>query len=70
MIRTVRFELPDPAMVAVYRAMRPEQRVQAGLEATELVRQRLKAHFKAADPGLTERELDLAVAKRLLDDRD
>jgi len=51
-------EQPDPDRVAVYRAMWPEQRVQAGLVATELVRERLGAFFLERSPALSPAELE------------
>ena len=38
-------ELPDPRLVEIYRAMSPDRRIEVGLDMTELVRARLKAHL-------------------------
>lgn len=40
----------DPAMVAVYRAMSPAERIEAGLAATDMIRDRLRATFRASHP--------------------
>jgi hypothetical protein len=62
----------DPRMVPVYRRMTSAERVQAGLAATEMIRDRLRAHFADAHPDWSESEVEAAVAHRLLDtdDRD
>jgi hypothetical protein len=64
-----RFDLPDPTMIGVYRDMGPEERIQAGLSATDLVRARLKAHLAEQNPEATEGEIEIAVARRLLGER-
>ncbi len=60
----------DPRMVPVYRKMTSAERVQAGLAATELIRDRLRAHFADVHPDWTESEVEVAVARRLLDTHD
>ena len=37
-------------MVAVYRAMSPAERIEAGLAATDMIRDRLRATFRASHP--------------------
>lgn len=61
-VPTTDFEMPDPlspspcierldpAMVAVYRAMSPAERIEAGLAATDMIRDRLRATFRASHP--------------------
>lgn len=65
----LRFDLIDPVMVEVYRAMTPAQRVQAGLAATELVRERLRAHFREIHPEWSQEQVEAAVVDRLLNER-
>ena len=60
----------DPRMVSVYRKMTSVERVQAGLAATELIRDRLRAHFADVYPDWNESEVEAAVARRLLDTHD
>ncbi|MEX2529436.1 MAG: hypothetical protein WD960_01575 [Gemmatimonadota bacterium] len=60
----------DPQMVPVYRRMSSGERVQAGLAATDLVRDRLRAHFAGANPEWSDQEIERAVAARLLRSRD
>lgn len=60
----------DSDMVPVYRNMSPEERVQAGLAATELIRDRLRAHLADEHPEWSEGEVESAVARRLLGGRD
>lgn len=60
----------DPAMVPVYRKMSPGERIEAGLSATELVRDRLRAEFAERHPDWTGAQVEEAVAHRLLTARD
>lgn len=56
----------DPVMVPIYRQMTPAQRIQAGLAATELVRDRLRAELAHRHPNWSARQVGEAVARRLL----
>ncbi|CAN5795553.1 hypothetical protein BH23GEM11_BH23GEM11_19010 [soil metagenome] len=56
-------------MVPIYPRMSSEERVRAGLAATELIRDRLRAHFGHLNPGWTAEEVERAVAARLLEGR-
>lgn len=60
----------DPRMIPVYRAMRPADRVVAGLAATEMVRERLRAHLAHLNPEWDAKEVEAAVAGRLLGTHD
>lgn len=60
----------DPSMVPVYRKMTPGERLQAGLAATEMIRDRLRAHFADDHPEWSKREVEAAVARRLLGTHD
>jgi hypothetical protein len=61
-----RMDRLDPRMVPVYRRMSSGQRVQAGLAATEMIRDRLRAHLRGLHPEWDEPRLERAVAERLL----
>lgn len=61
----LRLELLDADLVPVYRAMTPAQRVAAGLSATDMIRDRLRATVQEAHPKWS----DEAVSRRMLDAR-
>jgi hypothetical protein len=57
-------------MIPIYRRMSPGQRIMAGLAATELIRDRLRAHLGDLNPDWDRERLERAVAERLLETRD
>jgi hypothetical protein len=63
-------DLLDPAMIPVYRAMSPAARIQAGLDASDMVRDRLRAEFSHRHPLWSDREVEEAVVRRLLGSHD
>ena len=62
----VRVERLDDAVVLVYRAMTPAQRVAAGLSATDMIRDRLCATIRESHPEWTEGTVARAVSERML----
>lgn len=62
-------DLIDPALAAVYRKMSAAERIQAGLGATEMVRDRLRAEFRHRHPEWDAEEVETAVARRTFDAR-
>jgi len=60
----------DPEMIAVYRAMTPAERIQAGLAATELVRDRLRAETIHRHPDWDREQVEREVARRILESHD
>jgi len=62
----VRVERLDAAMVPVYRAMTPAQRVEAGLSATDMIRDRIWATIRETHPDWTEETVARAVSERML----
>lgn len=67
---TVHIERLDPVMVPVYRAMTSAQRVAAGLSATDLIRDRLRATIREAHPEWHDDAVAEAVSRRMLGARD
>jgi len=63
---SLRVERIDPALVPIYQAMTPAQRVTAGLSATDLVRDRLWATIRESHPEWTEEVVAQAVSARML----
>lgn len=61
----LRIEHLDPGLVPVYRAMTSAERVAAGLSATDLIRERLRATIQEAHPGWTCEAVDEAVTRRM-----
>ena len=66
----IRVERLDARLVRVYRAMTPAQRVSAGLSATDLIRDRLRATLRESHPEWTEEAVAEAVSHRMLGARD
>lgn len=66
----VHIEQLDPALVPVYQAMTPAQRVAAGLSATDLIRDRLSATIREAHPEWSDEAVAHAVSRRMLGARD
>ncbi len=64
--RTVRVERVDAALVRVYRGMTPAQRVAAGLSATDMIRDRLRATIRESHPEWTDEAIAKAVSERML----
>jgi hypothetical protein len=62
----IRVERLDPGLVPIYRAMTPAQRVAAGLSATDLIRERLRASIREAHPGWSDEEIAEGVSRRML----
>lgn len=56
----------DAGLVPVYRAMTPAQRVAAGLSATDLIRDRLRATIRESHPDWTDEAVAEAVSRRIL----
>jgi len=56
----------DAGLVPVYRAMTPAQRVAAGLSATDLIRDRLRATVRELHPEWTDEAVADAVSRRML----
>jgi hypothetical protein len=69
-VPTDRIELLDAALVPIYRAMTPAQRVAAGLSATDMIRDRLTAIVREARPEWTDAEVAEEVSRRMLGARD
>ena len=61
-----RIETPDPELVPVYRAMSPAERVVAGLSATDLIRDRLRATLQESHPEWDDRAVSEAASRRML----
>lgn len=61
-----RIETPDPELVPVYRAMSPAERVVAGLSATDLIRDRLRATLQESHPEWDDRAVNEAASRRML----
>jgi hypothetical protein len=64
--RALRVDRLDPDLVPVYRAMTPAQRVAAGLAATDLIRERLRAAIREAHPEWTDEAIAEAASRRML----
>jgi hypothetical protein len=62
----VHIERLDPGLVPIYRAMTSAQRVAAGLSATDLIRDRLRATIREAHPEWTDEAVAEAVSRRML----
>lgn len=63
---TVRVERVAAALVPIYQAMTPAQRVVAGLSATDLIRERLHATIRESHREWTDEAVAEAVAERML----
>lgn len=61
-----RVEQLDASLVTVYRAMTPAQRLAAGLSATDLIRDRLRATVRESHPDWTDEAVAEAVSRRML----
>jgi hypothetical protein len=61
-----RVERLDASMVTVYRAMTPAQRVAAGLSATDLIRERLRATIRESHPDWTDQAVAESASRRML----
>jgi hypothetical protein len=61
-----RVESVDAGLVPVYRAMTPAQRVAAGLSATDMIRDRLRATIRESHPKWTDEAVAEAVSERML----
>lgn len=59
-------ETPDPDLVPVYRAMSPAERIVAGLSATDLIRDRLRATLQESHPEWDDQAVNEAVSRRML----
>lgn len=62
----IRVERLDADLVPVYRAMTSAQRVAAGLSATDLIRDRLRAAIREANPAWSDEVVAEAVSRRML----
>ena len=61
-----RIETPDPELVPVYRAMTPAERIVAGLSATDLIRDHLRASLQESHPEWDDQAVNQAVSIRML----
>jgi hypothetical protein len=66
----LRVERLDPGLVPVYRAMSCAERVAAGLSATDLIRDRLRAAMREAHPDWSDEAIAEAASRRMLGARD
>jgi hypothetical protein len=66
----LRIEQLDPGLVPIFRAMTPAERVVAGLSATDLIRERLRATIQEAHPGWDSEAVAVAVSHRMSGARD
>ncbi len=66
----LRIEHLDPDLVPVFRAMSPAERVTAGLAATDLIRERLRATIQEAHPDWDSEAVARAVSRRMTNARD
>jgi hypothetical protein len=64
--RNVRFDLLDPAQVAIYRAWTPERRLQAGLEEMNSARSFLTSTVVSQFPDWSAEEVRREVSRRIL----
>jgi hypothetical protein len=64
--RDVRFDLLDPAQVAIYRAWTPERRLQAGLEEMNSARAFMTSAVANQFPDWSTAEIRREVARRIL----
>lgn len=63
---TPRVERLDPDLVPIYRSMTSAQRVAAGLSATDLIRERLRAAIRETNPAWSDEVVADAVSRRML----
>jgi hypothetical protein len=63
--RPLRIERLDPKVLEILRRMTPAQRVQQMFEMNELVRARLRAHFRSRHPDWSPEQIHQAVLQRL-----
>ena len=63
--RDLRIEHLDPGLVPVFRAMTSAERVAAGLSATDLIRERLRATIQEAHPGWDAEAVAEAACRRM-----
>jgi len=61
-----RVERLDAGLVSVYRTMTSGQRVAAGLSATDLIRDRLRATIRETHADWSEEAVTAAVSRRML----
>jgi hypothetical protein len=66
----LRIEHLDPDLVPVFRAMTAAERVAAGLSATDLIRERLRATIQEAHPEWKSEAIAVAASRRMLGARD
>ncbi len=64
--RLVRFEMPDPELIEVYRQMSPVERFAAAFSTIEMVRGRLDAHIAGLNPTWSREQVKREVARRIL----
>jgi hypothetical protein len=63
--RDLRIEHLDPGLVPIFRAMTSAERVAAGLSATDLIRERLRATIQEAHPRWDSEAVADAVSRRM-----
>lgn len=61
-----RIELLDPAMVEIFRAKTPAERVALACDANRTARLLLKAHLASAQPAWGADEIERVIAGRML----
>ncbi len=62
----LRIEHLDPDLVPIFRAMTSAERVAAGLSATDMIRERLRATIQEAHPGWSPEAVAAAVSQRMI----
>lgn len=62
----IRLERLDPELVPIYRAMTSAQRVAAGLSATDMIRDRLRAGIRETNPAWSDEVVAEAASRRML----
>jgi len=65
--RLLRIEHLDSDLVPVFRAMSSAERVAAGLSATDLIRERLRATIREAHPEWSSEAIAEAASRRMID---
>ncbi|HEU0012835.1 MAG TPA: hypothetical protein VFQ45_04090 [Longimicrobium sp.] len=64
--REVRIEQVDPALIAAFRRMTPEQRLAAGLKHSAFISRQARAFISAQNPTWTQAQVRDELARRTL----
>lgn len=59
-------ELPDEAMISIYKAKTPQQRLEISFQLWSFARSVVKAGLKSLHPDWPEKTLEEETAKRML----